>query len=131
LDVFRIKYWIVAGLLPATISFLPSQLRAADGAKLFEPCRACHSLDPSAKGTAGPSLSGLIGRRFAGDRAFDYSPVLRQAGASGAQWTRERLDQFLEDPEAMFPAMWMSSRPMPDAAERKALTDFLADPKSR
>jgi hypothetical protein len=31
----------------------------------------------------------------------------------------------------MFPAMWMSSKPMPDAAERKALVDFLADPKSR
>ncbi len=121
----------MAGLLPATISFAPSQLRAAEGAQLFEPCQACHSLDPSAKGTAGPNLSGLIGRRIAGDRAFDYSPVLRQAGAGGALWTRERLDQFLRDPEAMFPAMWMSSRPMPDAAERNALADFLADPKSR
>ena len=80
---------------------------------------------------AGPNLAGLVGRRIASDRTFDYSPVLRQAAASGSTWTRERLEQFLRDPEAMFPAMWMSSKPMPDAAARKALADFLADPKSR
>jgi cytochrome c len=131
LGFLRITLCLVAGLLPATISLAPRALRADDGARLFEPCRACHSLDPSTKGTAGPNLSGLIGRSIAGDPAFDYSPVLRQERTEGARWTHERLDQFLRDPEAMFPAMWMSSKPMRDASERKALVDFLADPKSR
>ena len=100
------------------------------GRSLFETCRACHALDPSAKIMPGPNLAGLIGRKIAGDPKFDYSPVLRAAAAQG-DWTRERLDTFLRDPEAMFPGMWMTARPMPDAAQRKALGDFLADPKSR
>jgi cytochrome c len=106
------------------------------GAALFEPCRACHALDPAAPAMAGPNLAGLIGRRLGGDAAFDYSPVLRAAFAraafaSGEIWSRPRLDAFLADPEAMFPGMWMSARGIDDPAARAALAGFLADPKSR
>ena len=33
-----------------------------NGARLFEPCRACHSLDPAARGLPGPNLAGLAER---------------------------------------------------------------------
>ena len=109
-----------------------SQSAASErGAALFEPCRACHSLDLKAEVGPGPNLAGLFARRIAGDPNFDYSPVLRDAGKSGAVWTRERLDAFLADGEAMFPGMWMVAKPMPDSANRKALADFLTNPKSR
>lgn len=101
------------------------------GRALFEPCRACHTLDPNAQPTAGPNLAGLLGRRVAGDSEFDYSPVLRQARAEERRWNRAMLDSFLTDPEAMFPGMWMTGRRIGDAAERKALAGFLADPASR
>jgi cytochrome c len=104
---------------------------AADDAALFEPCRACHSLDPSAKIMPGPNLSGLIGRKVAGDPKFDYSPVLQQAREKGRVWTLEALVTFLADPEAMFPAMWMSAQGIRDAAEREALARFIANPASR
>jgi len=104
---------------------------AQDGAALFAPCRACHSLDPAAKVMPGPNLAGLIGRKVAGDPAFDYSPVLRRARDEARVWTREALETFLADPEAMFPAMWMSAQGIRDAAERKALARFIADPASR
>jgi cytochrome c len=104
---------------------------AQDGAALFAPCRACHSLDPAAKVMPGPNLAGLIGRKVAGDPAFDYSPVLRQAREEGRIWAREALETFLADPEAMFPAMWMSAQGIRDAAERRALARFIADPASR
>jgi len=104
---------------------------AQDGAALFAPCRACHSLDPAAKVMPGPNLAGLIGRKVAGDPAFDYSPVLRQAREDRRVWTLEALETFLADPETMFPAMWMSAQGIKDAAERKALARFIADPASR
>lgn len=104
---------------------------AEDGAALFAPCRACHSLDPAAKVMPGPNLAGLIGRTVAGDPAFDYSPVLRQARDAGRVWTLAALETFLADPEAMFPAMWMSAQGIRDAAGRKALARFIADPLSR
>jgi cytochrome c len=113
------------------LGFLSGPAVAQDGAALFAPCRACHSLDPAAKVMPGPNLAGLIGRKVAGDPAFDYSPVLRQAREEGRIWTREALEAFLADPEAMFPAMWMSAQGIRDAAERKALARFIADPASR
>lgn len=104
---------------------------AEDGAKLFTPCRACHSLEPGENGLPGPNLSGLIGRRIGGDAAFDYSPVLRKANADGLRWDAARLDRFLADPAEMFPGLWMAIRGVEDAGDRAALVRFLGDPASR
>lgn len=102
-----------------------------EGARLFTPCRACHSLDPAERGLPGPNLSGVVERAIGGDAAFDYSPVLRKARDDGLRWDGPRLQSFLADPAAMFPGLWMSMRGIEDAAERQALVRFLADPSSR
>lgn len=102
------------------------------GAALFEPCRACHSLDPAAgKPMPGPSLANLLGRTVAGDPAFDYSPVLRAAREGGRVWSAQTLEAFIDDPEAMFPGTWMSRVPLAKPADRQALVRFIADPASR
>ncbi len=80
---------------------------------------------------AGPNLAGLIGRKVAGDPNFDYSPVLRSARDEGRVWTREALDTFVADPEAMFPGTWMSRVPLANPADRQALVRFITDPASR
>jgi cytochrome c len=113
------------------VALLPAAVVQEDGARLFEPCRACHSLDPAAQGLPGPNLSGLIGRKIGGDPAFDYSPALRKARDEGLIWDAGRLDAFLADPAKMFPGLWMSMRGIEDAAERQALVRFLAEPSSR
>jgi cytochrome c len=102
-----------------------------DGARLFAPCRACHSLDPAERGLPGPNLAGVIGRSIGSDPAFDYSPVLRKARDDGLRWDTQRLESFLADPAEMFPGLWMSMRGIEDAAERKALVRFLANPAAR
>jgi len=104
---------------------------AEDGARLFAPCRACHSLDPSENRLPGPNLAGVVGRQVGGDPAFEYSPVLRKARDDGLRWDANRLETFLADPAAMFPGLWMSMRGIEDAAERQALARFLASPSSR
>jgi cytochrome c len=102
-----------------------------DGARLFTPCRACHSLDAAERGLPGPNLAGVVGRAVGSDADFDYSPVLRKARDDGLHWDAPRLERFLADPAEMFPGLWMSMRGIEDAAERKALARFLADPASR
>jgi cytochrome c len=118
-------------LLFSLVALLPAAVAQEDGARLFEPCRACHSLDPAAQGLPGPNLSGLIGRKVGSDPAFDYSPALRKARDDGLMWEAGRLDAFLADPAKMFPGLWMSMRGIEDAAERQALVRFLAEPSSR
>ena len=110
---------------------IPVSASAEGGAKLFTPCRACHSLDPADQGLPGPNLSGIIGRKVGGDASFDYSPVLRKANSEGLRWDAEKLDRFLADPAEMFPGLWMSIRGIEDAADRAALVRFLSDPASR
>jgi cytochrome c len=112
---------------------LPAAPVAAEenGAHLFAPCRACHSLDPAERGLPGPNLAGLIGRNIGGDAAFDYSPVLRKARDEGLRWDARRLETFLADPAEMFSGLWMSMRGIEDASERQSLVRFLADPASR
>jgi cytochrome c len=104
---------------------------AEDGARLFTPCRACHSLDPAEQGLPGPNLAGIVGRKVGGDTAFDYSPALRKARDEGLRWDAQRLESFLADPAEMFPGLWMSMRGIEDAAERELLVRFLAEPSSR
>jgi cytochrome c len=87
----------------------------------FEPCQACHALTRDAGQKPGPQLAGLVGRRVAGDPAFDYSPALRAARDEGDVWTRERLEVFLTDPEAMYPGQWMGSPPIRNARQRADL----------
>ena len=118
----------LAGLL---LCLIPIAASAEDGEKLFTPCRACHSLDPTERGMPGPNLAGVVGRKIGGDEAFDYSPVLRKARDDGLRWDVERLEKFLADPAEMFPGLWMSMRGIEDATDRQALVRFLAAPASR
>ena len=123
------KFFAVPLLL--SILALAPAAAAEDGERLFTPCRACHSRDPAERGLPGPNLAGIIGRKVGGDPAFDYSPVLRKARDDGLRWDAQRLEVFLADPAAMFPGLWMSMRGIEDAAERRSLVRFLADPLSR
>ncbi|MBR0670921.1 c-type cytochrome [Neoroseomonas soli] len=105
------------------IAWLASPALAQDGRAAFETrCASCHAAETSAPPGPGPNLAGLSGRRIAGDARFDYSPTLR--GASGT-WTAERLSEFLDDPEEMFPGLWMGGNGVHDAATRRAIVDYL------
>ena len=105
------------------LAWIASPASAQDGRAAFETrCASCHAIETSAPPGPGPNLAGLSGCRIAGDARFDYSPALQQA--SGA-WTAERLAEFLDDPEEMFPGLWMGGNGVRDATTRRAIVDYL------
>lgn len=118
-------------LLPAAtaallLSLAPPPAAALDGRALFEQrCASCHAVAAGAPPTAGPNLRGVVGRRVGGDPGFDYSPVLERAGRNGDTWDLERLVRFLEDPEEMYPGVWMGGNGLRAEAERGAVARFL------
>jgi cytochrome c len=118
-------------LLTSLLLACTSAMAKAVGSRLFEPCRACHSLEPGKQGLPRPNLAGLPGRKVGSDPSFDYSPVLRQGRDQGLVWDAARLDLFLTDPAEMFPGLWMATRGIEDATERRTLVRFLLDPSSR
>ena len=109
--------WFAFLLLLPMLAVAPASADE-NGARLFAPCRACHSLDPTERGLPGPNLAGVAGRVVAGDPAFDYSPVLQEARAKGEVWTKDKLDLYLSDPQAVYAGTWMGSPPIRDAKQR-------------
>jgi cytochrome c len=109
---------------------LPAPAAAQDsadrGARAFQYCISCHSVDAGAKGLPGPNLAGVIGRRAAALADFRYSPALRRAGAEGLVWTVEALDRFIADPLAALPGTDMANPPLRDPALRRAVIEYLA-----
>jgi cytochrome c len=117
-------WWLAAASLAA-----PASTWAADcNVGAFAACLACHALAANAGQKPGPRLTGVIGRAVAGDPAFDYSPELQAARAKGESWTKEKLDAFLSDPQAMYPGTWMGSAPIRDAKARADLLCVLGSP---
>jgi cytochrome c len=98
---------------------------AQDGARLFQRCYACHSLDPSERGLPGPTLHGVFGRRAGTLADFDYSQAMREAGRLGLVWSEETLDQFLADPEEVVPGVRMGGVRLRDVGERRVLIQWL------
>ena len=72
---------------------------AAKGKKVFNKCKACHSLEEGKK-KIGPSLHGIIGSEAGKVEGFKYSQAMLD---SGITWTVENLDAYLEKPKEFMP----------------------------
>jgi cytochrome c len=113
----------VGGAIPAA-----AEGDAARGAIVFRKCYSCHSVDPAERNIPGPNLAGIVGRRVAAQRGYDYSPAMRALGAAGARWDETRLDAFIADPVRAIPGSAMGERGIEAAAERADLIAYLKRP---
>jgi cytochrome c len=104
---------------------------AALAAAPYAQCVACHALEPDRNSPAGPTLHAIVGRRIASLPGFNYSPALRRFARRHPRWTRDLLDRYLADPEALVPGTEMGFIGMRDPAGRRALIDWLAVPRRR
>ncbi len=114
---------LVTGCIAAAAS-LPAE-EARRGERAFQKCYACHSVEAGERGLSGPNLRGIIGRRIAAERGFDYSPALRTLARRHPRWTPSLLDRYFADPEAVVPRTSMAFHGMPDRRERAALIAWL------
>jgi cytochrome c len=112
----------VAGLLtlaPA-LAFAQSGPEVADGQMLYESkCGGCHSLD---KNRVGPKHRGVVGRKVASVPDYDYSPAIKKLGGV---WTPDRIDRWLQGPQAMAPGAKMFFQ-VSDPAQRKSIIAYLS-----
>jgi cytochrome c len=91
----HVLFGLVAGVaLMAGVSSASAQ-DAEAGAKVFNACKACHTLE-AGKNRVGPSLHGLIGRPAGSVEGFSYSPAMKN---SGVTWDDENLAKYLADPK--------------------------------
>jgi len=95
---------------------------AANGAKIFRQCGACHIAD-RADNRAGPHLVGLLGRDIGAVDGFRYSDALLDLDG---QWTPAELDAWLENPQAYAPGTRMGYRGVADPADREDVIKYLS-----
>ena len=97
----------------------------ARGERAYQKCYSCHALEPGRNDLSGPALYRIVGRRVAAEPGFEYSQAMERFAASEPVWTRDLINRFAADPEELVPGTSMSFHGLPDAAERKALLDYL------
>jgi cytochrome c len=94
------------------------------GAEVFRACVACHTLSPDEGNKAGPTLSGIFGRRIATLPGYNFSPALKKLDIV---WTPETVSRLFEvGPASYTPGTKMPEQTIGSADDRKALVDFLA-----
>ena len=103
----------------------PLVVQMSAGETAFQMCGSCHALEAGGSTPAGPTLHAIVGRPIAAEPDFDFSPAMRRFAQTHSNWTRELLDRFAADPQALVPGTSMDFHGMPDTVERKALLDYL------
>lgn len=94
------------------------------GAEVFRACVACHTLTPDQGNKAGPTLSGIFGRKIATLPGYNFSEPLKKLDIV---WTPETVSKLFEiGPAAYTPGTKMPEQRIGSDEDRKALVQFLA-----
>jgi cytochrome c len=94
------------------------------GAEVFRACVACHTLTQDQGNKAGPTLSGIFGRRIATLPGYNFSEQLKKLDII---WTPETVSKLFEiGPSAYTPGTKMPEQIIGSEEDRKALVEFIA-----
>ncbi len=112
---------------------LPQRLAVASadrGRKVFNKCKACHSVSEGGKNGVGPNLWNVVNAAPAQRAGFRFSSAL--SGLGDKPWTYENLDAFLAKPRAYAKGTKMTFVGLRKARDRADVILFLrnlsADP---
>jgi cytochrome c len=85
-------------------------------------CKVCHSFEAGGANMVGPNLHNIVGAELAKKDGFSYSQALKDKGGA---WTYERLDVWLENPQAFAAGTTMAYPGIADAKKRADVIAYL------
>lgn len=71
---------------------------ATAGQRVFNQCRACHTIDAGGRNGVGPNLHGIVGRAAGSIEGFRYSANM-QEWRTGQTWSEENSPPLPRQPE--------------------------------
>ena len=104
--------------------FLKDPDKMENGERQFaRKCSICHSLDAGGGRKAGPTLSGLFGRRAGALGGYSYSKTLSD---SDIVWNEKTIDQLFDlGPDHYIPGSKMPMQRIAQQRDRNDLIDYL------
>jgi cytochrome c len=96
---------------------------AAKGKRVFNKCKACHSLE-AGKNKIGPSLHGIFGRKSGSEAGYKYSSAMKN---SDITWNEDTLKEYLENPKKMVPGNKMAFVGLRREKDRENLLAYLKE----
>ena len=104
------------------IMALFASTNAAEGAKIFKKCAACHSITEGGANKIGPALWGVLGRPAGSIPGYKYSKAMT---AHGKNWSFEEMNGFLTKPKDWIKGTKMSFAGLKKAKDRAAVILYM------
>jgi cytochrome c len=104
---------------------LPPLLAKAEvkkGEEDVKVCETCHNFKEGAGAKIGPDLWNVVGRPVASFPGFTYSDALKKIGGD---WTYEKLNTWITNPQAMAPGTKMAFAGEKNPQKRADILDYL------
>jgi cytochrome c len=73
------------------------------GQRVFNQCRACHTINAGGRNGVGPNLHGFWGRQAGQVQGFRYSANMQQLAQQGLTWDEATLRRYLTNPKDVVP----------------------------
>jgi cytochrome c len=120
------RAWMVLGAALALASMPMARAQDADaGQRVFNQCRACHTINAGGRNGVGPNLHGFWGRQAGQVQGFRYSAAMTQLAQQGLTWTEENIRKYLTNPKDLVPGGSMAFNGIRNEQQLNDLLAFL------
>ena len=109
-------------VVSGNIMTLFASTSAADGAKVFKKCAACHSINQGGSNKIGPALWGVLGRKAGSISDYKYSKAM---AAYGKAWSFDEMNSFLIKPKDWIKGTKMSFAGLKNEKDRAAVILYM------
>lgn len=120
----RVLPLLAAALLSLTVTQAQAAGDVAEGLKVFNKCKICHTVDKGGKNLVGPNLYGIVGRKAATMPGFAYSKSLADMNVT---WDEANLAKYLADPRKFNPGTKMAFVGLKKQSELDDVIAYLKD----
>lgn len=103
----RLTLTLATALAFAPFAAIAEDGDAAAGQRVYNQCRACHTINEGGRNGVGPNLHGVFGRAAGSVEGFRYSASMRE-WSPGQSWTEANLRTYLANPKSLVPRGSMS-----------------------